>query len=1255
MRGRARGSARRIAGGLAGALVGCFALVDHDTPRQSVAEGAPGPESASPKLVPAVGPTVERVPASPGPSPAPKPVPTPIRRAACDDPSEACFDRYRFARFPSFQPGQVYSASATEGLLANDASGAALEPSTIRTQRGGSVATEPDGSFRYSPPTPSFWGDDRFRYSWADGSAQADVRLTVQPRFVDLAHPRCGTSSDRCLDQKPEDRSGADLASDVNGDGFDDEVIWESAAARLGRIRIAYGSSRGDHGSMDAGAPAGAIELPDLPISSAALAGDVNGDGFADVLLGVADWAPAGEGVSGGALVVFGGPSGPVATPLAEEHENWGFAIEGARIGDAAGQAVAGAGDVNADGYDDVLVGAPSASRGEHDRAGAAYAVFGQAAPTTVALAAIEDQKIPGFSIFGASSGDAAGTSVASAGDFDGDGLFDIAVGARYADPLGRQSAGAAYVVFGRLGGARVALSDLHEGIREGFAIFGARPRDQVGTHLFSAGDASGDGLSDVVVVGALGEPHVVLGWDASDALGEREAALLGEPGAGPIVYSGGPVVTISGGTKGRSVLRLTDQATLDLSRPAPRVVGVSSLDTTAPGSQTIVLVDSALRRLASSSPGAGSGAGSGASRTLVVAGNADDRLIFDAAEYGEGPSGPGFRSFLRSGGVYALEIRGALPVIAPDPVSATADGYELRAGPSELWVDEVSGLLANDLPARASFDPFAKNREGGWVLESRVRTARGGHVTLTREGAFRYAPGRSAFYGRDHFNYTLTNGPRRSSARVTLDLWTRSVDLADVRAGRSSGRSLLGRAAGDRLGGSLAPLGDVNNDGLDDFAVGATGALLQSTGAHAPIAYVVWGRKDRSLPPLELLENDSDFGFAIRAEEGAADGARVASVGDVNGDGFDDVGVSVGDGADSTFYVAFGKADGRPVSIDPIVSGGSGALVIAEVGSLVEIGDVNEDGVGDYACHTPGTNRVYVVFGGTDLASLSFSDLVSGRSSSGYVIDGERVDRSFGSAVLAAGDTDADGFADLLVVSGALAAGRATVEGRVYLVRGKDDGRPVGVDSLQSSVLGRVLWSGLPGDFQFSPAGDVNGDGEADWVFGLPTATVNGQRNAGEAWVAFGLPDSPVDLSGGFGAGLPGFVIRGGGAGDRLGGVIASAGDVNDDGFGDLLVGAPGAQRTGLGSAGRTHLVLGKADGESVWVDDYAGEDPRVLTLLGHISAAGAGLQVASAGDFDDDGFQDLLLGLPGENQRSGGAYLLFGHRWAVRGEAGL
>ncbi len=253
-------------------------------------------------------------------------------------------------------------------------------------------------------------------------------------------------------------------------------------------------------------------------------AGDVNGDGIPDLIVGARSADPNGKISAGRSYVVFGKRNArPVELGSLESGTSQaGFVINGSQASDRSGTSVSSAGDINGDGLTDLIVGAPGdffyfASPGR------SYVVFGKRDGTPVELATIENGTSPdGFVINGSKAGDLSGFSVSKAGDVNGDGLADVIVGAFYADPTGRFQAGRSYVVFGKRDGIPVELATIESGTSQaGFVINGSNAFDYSGGSVSNAGDINGDGLDDVIVgavgadpngISSAGRSYIVLG-----------------------------------------------------------------------------------------------------------------------------------------------------------------------------------------------------------------------------------------------------------------------------------------------------------------------------------------------------------------------------------------------------------------------------------------------------------------------------------------------------------------------------------------------------------------------------------------------------------------------------------------------------------------------------------------------------------------------------------------------------------------------
>ena len=351
------------------------------------------------------------------------------------------------------------------------------------------------------------------------------------------------------------DYSGRSVSSagDINGDGIDDLIIGAPHAdpyedSNAGETYVVFGKDTAVDGAF-----AATLELSDLDVGngfvlegiddddlsghSVSSAGDINGDGIDDLIIGAYEADPNGNNGAGESYVVFGKDTAFNATlELSSLTGSNGFVIEGIDAGDRSGVSVSSAGDINGDGINDLIIGAYRADPNGDDGAGESYVVFGKGTSVVEFGAELELADLNGsngFVIEGINDSDFSGGSVSSAGDINGDGIDDLIIGAREADPNGNNNAGQSYVVFGKdtaVDGAFEAtfeLSDLDGS--DGFVLNGIDAFDYSGGSVSSAGDINGDGIDDLII-GApdadpngnnyAGQSYVVFGtteaWSAS-------------------------------------------------------------------------------------------------------------------------------------------------------------------------------------------------------------------------------------------------------------------------------------------------------------------------------------------------------------------------------------------------------------------------------------------------------------------------------------------------------------------------------------------------------------------------------------------------------------------------------------------------------------------------------------------------------------------------------------------------------------------
>jgi len=495
-----------------------------------------------------------------------------------------------------------------------------------------------------------------------------------------------------------------------------------------------------------------------------------------------------------------------------------------------------------------------------------------------------------------------------------------------------------------------------------------------------------------------------------------------------------------------------------------------------------------------------------------------------------------------------------------------------------------------------------------------------------------------------------------------------------------SSGFVIDGASTSTRLAGSVASLGDFNGDGFDDFIIGAT---RTDGNYNAPsTSHVVFGDLGGFPAELDLSTLDGRNGFAIAGVGNF--GRSVASAGDINGDGLNDlvVGAPLSDPSSlenaGVSYVVFGQPSGFSAQLELSSLDGANGFAINGVAandhagvSVSSAGDFNGDGIDDliigaqYA--TPGSGRTlagisYVVYGRFS-GFADQLDLSSLDGTNGFAINGIEAADFSGISVSSAGDVNGDGVDDIAIgASGANLTGLDDA-GQTYVVFGKIGG--LADATLELSSLDGTNGFALNGESAFdhlgtsvSSAGDINGDGLDDLIVGAPDADPNSQIYAGISHVVFGRPSAtfPSVIESSDLDGANGFKIIGIQTYDYTGISVSSAGDINGDGFDDIVVGAYGADPNESDGAGSSFVIFGRSGGFSPLLNLSALGDNDGIQINGIKDFDASGRSVSSAGDVNGDGFDDLFIGAYyGGTTSQGQAFVLYGRDFTMLGQEGV
>ncbi len=783
------------------------------------------------------------------------------------------------------------------------------------------------------------------------------------------------------------------------------------------------------------------------------------------------------------------------------------------------------------------------------------------------------------------------GLGAVPAGDLNGDGTSDFVA-------LGDVNSfyTALYVFLGGAGGPTLAA---------GFPVTNL----PAGAQVAPGGDVNGDGRDDIVLFWYLNGSARVYFGSASGLDMVNYNALNSHFGTNLIGFNAAPAGDVNGDGYG------------DLIFGMPNLSGFSPCTPSAGSGVAEVLYGSATGVSASRNwyvtgcyaTGAGAGLGTSVAGAGDVNGDGYDDIVIGAPGAELNLVGTVGKVYVLYGSATGLPLLPGYSNQGAVTYGTTIAGHHLYGtfGNTVAGAGDLNGDGYADIAVGAPYDD-QYGSDAGMAFVFRGSAAGADSATanlLWWESAG--TPG--AQFGMRLAPAGDVNGDGRPDLLVGE---TSRVDLAQSAGGTLLIEQLLAYPASSTR---VATAGDVNGDGLSDLLVGdpywsngqaSEGRVLVHYGVGSPpSAAANWSLTQTAIDNPNL-------------------GWSVASAGDVNGDGYEDVLVGEPTWYDFTtpgatnnglVQLFYGHSSGLSTSSDWYAYGASGD----QLGISVAGGDVNGDGYSDLVvgAHTSagGLGQARIWYGGPGGPSTSGPNVSLTGASAGA---------QFGASVACAGDVDGDGYPDVVVGApmGQDPASPLPGEGRAYVYRGGAAGLATSPSwSRSGGQADAHLGSAVAG------AGDVNGDAFADVVIGEPDYDSTNRlgdpvTDAGRVFVVFGSPSGPASEATSTSV-TPW----------RYGAAVAGAGDVNGDGYRDVVIGATSATGS-FANEGAVRVLAGAPGGlgDVLWTQ-YGGE-----------AYGGFGSAVSSAGDVDGDGLSDVLVGAVfqdmGGPQDQGRAYVYRG-----------
>ena len=987
-----------------------------------------------------------------------------------------------------------------------------------------------------------------------------------------------------------------------------------------------------------------------------------------DLLIGSFQSSYNGRTEAGIAYLVFGSTLG-YTSELSNLGSDSGVILYGDRAGDHFGASVSTAGDVNQDGYMDVLIGAPQASASPQGlvrlRSGVVYLLYGSsnlANAYSIDMGYFTQSSHLCLNILGSTSMSYLGTSVGSAGDFNGDGFPDIVLGA----PATASTYGEVYVLYGgeqymsltptvspaarpTFGSAPTTFQDLvvqdfPPASNRSLVFEGTLVNGQLGKAL-AIGDVNNDGRVDLILTvpysaNNAGQIYVLYGQlDDSNPFPNRDITALlpsdgfvitgrsssyaglsvsflgdvNQDGFGDIIVGclhgspGGPAAAfvIFGTT---IALR---QPTIFLANFSPSLGFIITSSTVNPTSESF----------ATSLSGAGDMNNDGYTDILIGDPAAKSAYVFLGAE----------NLVDISIDLFEFGVSAGFYVRYPQ----TGD-YVVQLGYSVQSAGDLNGDSYADIVIGSSGANYQWG-ERAWVVfgaEFLNNIEIGEPGALLRGfkmyGSFdMYVVSRAGDFNNDGFDDLIVGVPLTDSPPAYSNIYYNSacgvsyllfghsnehpfpdLDLISFVSSPSLGFMIIGNKNGLRSGSSVAAAGDVNGDGIDDIIVGAS---FQSQGLPSRV-YAIFGHTsteyfgDIGVPTFRATAH----GYRLLTSNYNDNFGLVLAAGDLNRDGLADILTSAPGAA-----VGVTSQAGRPVF--------EGSSSNDNLGYSVAAGDVNDDGVSDIILAAPyrqnGQGVIYVKYGGADV--FNSTQLANMPPSQGFSVTGMPGGRC-GQTVGFLGDTNGDGVGDFIV-------GCTSAAFVVYGSRSQRIGILLGNPGAAAiKIIGNTGYFGL----QVGAAGDMNGDGLADFFVSDPYFSTGAR-----VYVFFGTDVHADRQATNLAATGAGFFISASKRSYLLGLFATCLGDVNGDGYSDIVAGGQRFEPL-LDDYKTVGAVIFGHNSSSVSFSDIQIVDESTVFNGYLFTLTSSYVKVNRAGDFNGDGFDDMLVGVSDRE-----VFVLFGH----------